>query len=293
MDEGTRAAAAPGAYAASPLALRLAWATVVLMLLVTTASAWLRLAQPRADCADWPQCRSVRAVSAADAPPAAGSHALLAAGVAPARALHRLAATLVLLLAVWLTVSSATAGSTLQAARWSARCLLGTALALAALGLAAGASRSPVVVAANQAGGFVMLGLAWVIVRRLRGAAALPRSGSRWLALLALAWLVQAALGAVSGVGTLAAGLLHLASATLVLPLTLHAALQATKCGAAAEGRALLGLLLAQVFAGALAAAYAAPAVLVLLHNVVAALGFALVAGLADAAKAAKPQTQV
>ena len=33
---------------------RLAWTCVLLMLVVTSASAWLRLAQPRPACADWP-----------------------------------------------------------------------------------------------------------------------------------------------------------------------------------------------------------------------------------------------
>ena len=291
MDSTTTVAGATAGHAARRLAKRLAWAAAVLMLVVTTASAWLRLAQPRTDCAEWPLCRT--GLHSAAAPPAAGSGGVLAAGVAPARALHRVAATSVLLLAVWLVVSSSKAGANLQPIRRPSRGLLGTALALAALGLAGGASRSAFVMLANQAGGFVMLGLTWVIVRRLRAGAAPSATAPRPQVLLALAWLLQAGLGAASGAGTLAAAPLHLAAAAIVWPLALLGALQAMKRGAAAEGRALQAVLLLQLLAGGTAAAYGAPPPLVLVHNVLAAVGFALVAGLADAARGLKAQAQV
>ena len=58
---------------------RLAWAGVLLMLVVTTASAWLRLAQPRPDCFDWPACRTAdRPVAAAVAPAVMGAPGTLA-----------------------------------------------------------------------------------------------------------------------------------------------------------------------------------------------------------------------
>ena len=76
---------------------RLAWACVLLMLVVTTASAWLRLAQPRPACFDWPACRSAdRPVAAAMVPPMLGAPATLAL----VRGTHRASATLVLLVVI-------------------------------------------------------------------------------------------------------------------------------------------------------------------------------------------------
>ncbi|MBE0546936.1 MAG: hypothetical protein IH627_04585, partial [Rubrivivax sp.] len=49
---------------------RLSWACVLLMLVVTSASAWLRLAQPRPACFDWPTCRSADRPTAATVAPA-------------------------------------------------------------------------------------------------------------------------------------------------------------------------------------------------------------------------------
>jgi heme A synthase len=188
-----------------------------------------------------------------------------------------------------MTVGSTKAGAALRPVRQPARWLLGVALALAGLGLAGGASRSELVVLANQAGGFVLLALAWVIVRRLRGDAAPPAAAVRWLTLLALVWLVQAGLGALSGAGKLAAALLHLVSALLVLPLALGSGAQALRLGMVREGRALLGLVGLQAVAGGCAVAFGAPPPLVLVHNAGAALGFALIAGLADAARTRVP----
>mgnify|MGYP000662109893 CR=1 FL=1 len=74
---------------------RLAWACLLLMLVVTTASAWLRLAQPRPACVDWPGCRGAdRPAAAAVAPTLLGAPGVLAL----VRATHRGAATAVLLL---------------------------------------------------------------------------------------------------------------------------------------------------------------------------------------------------
>ncbi|MDO8419311.1 MAG: hypothetical protein Q7S90_04675, partial [Rubrivivax sp.] len=59
---------------------RLSWACVLLMLVVTSASAWLRLAQPRPDCFDWPACRSPdRPAAAAVAAAGLGQPAVLTA----------------------------------------------------------------------------------------------------------------------------------------------------------------------------------------------------------------------
>jgi heme A synthase len=148
------------------------------------------------------------------------------------------------------------------------------------------------VVLANQAGGFAMLGLAWVIVRRLRADAA-PAAAANALTLLALAWLSQAGLGAVSGVGTPAAAPLHLAAAVFVLPLALLSAVQVQQQGLTGEGRALLAVVLVQTLVGGVAVAHGAPAPLVLVHNACAAVGLALVTGLADAARSARTPLRV
>ncbi|MEI2679191.1 MAG: COX15/CtaA family protein [Burkholderiaceae bacterium] len=82
---------------------RLAWACLLLMLVVTSASAWLRLAQPRPACVDWPGCRSAdRPAAAAVAPTLLGAPRVLAL----VRGTHRGAATAVLLLVLALAVLS-------------------------------------------------------------------------------------------------------------------------------------------------------------------------------------------
>ncbi len=88
-----------------PLRRQRALASIALLLMVAVvvASAWLRLAQPRAACVDWPGCRAAMQPPlgiAADA--TLGSPTLMAL----VRGVHRLAASMLLLVAIVLAVTS-------------------------------------------------------------------------------------------------------------------------------------------------------------------------------------------
>lgn len=257
---------------------RLAWACVLLMLVVTCASAWLRLGQPRPRCIDWPGCRSaemppgpLRAASAL-APP--GLQTLV-------RGAHRGAASLVL------AASLALAGLALmrrprQASTGKqALVFLGLALALAGLGVVTPGSSSPAVLLGNLLGGLLMLAWSWRLLRGLQGTPPVPTGAWPWLA--AVAWLAQVALGALSGAGAWPgdiAAIAHLSLALCVLPLAGWIGWRARRAGRCAEGLALMAVVPVQVVLGSVAVASAAFAPAVLVHNVGAGVGLALLCGL-------------
>lgn len=271
---------------------RLALACVLLMLAVTTASAWLRLAQPRPACADWPACRmgermgeriGERPAAAAVAPQLLGAAQMMAV----VRGTHRVVASAVLVVVLAIAVLALARPPRRALAGGLALVLLGLALGLAVLGIVTPGSRSAAVLLGNLCGGLLMLALSWRLLLELRGA---PRAG-RGLARAALCgavlWVVQAALGALSGAGQMAAApLAHVSVALVVLSLAVGVAWVAHREGLRAEGMALLCIAVLQFLLGASAAGLAAMPAVVLLHNVGAACGLALLAGLARPALA-------
>jgi heme a synthase len=260
---------------------RLAWACAVLMLVVTSASAWLRLAQPRPACVDWPGCRS------ADRPatlgPVVAPSLLGAPGVlALVRGTHRVAATAVLLVVVALAALALLRQPRLLAAGHQAGVLLALALGLSVLGIVTPGSRSAAV---------LMLALSWRLLRDLHG---VPRSGpllARWALAGAVLWALQAALGALSGSRHSAeAPVAHMGLALLAGSCAFGVGWLARRDGLRAEGTALLALVGLQFALAAGAAGMAAAPAAVLLHNVGAALGLALLLGLARPAAAVTPR---
>ena len=257
-----------------------AWLLVLLMLAVTSLSAGLRLAQPRPDCADWPVCR---------APPAPGSRAELPVrddtppAMAAARAAHRVTASLALLSAAVLVLLSLVRRLRHPTTGSLAVALLLLALGLAALGIVTPGSRAVAVLLGNLLGGLLMLALAWRLTRHLSGGAVDAGGPSLgWWALAgALLWVVQAALGAMSGTGA-AVGLPigHQALAFATGALALGVGWTARRRGLRAEGTALVAVAVSQWLLGATAARFDASVTLVLVHNVGAAIGLALLAGL-------------
>lgn len=245
------------------IALRaLAWSGVGLMAVVTSASAWLRLAPAEASALTW---------------------------INIARAAHRGSATLVLLATVAL-VLLCFAGQP-RRARTGARALvlLGLALALAALGLvtrrAAGAAWPvPALLAltwGNLLGGLLMLALSWRLLRGLTSAAPAAPTLVRAAWIGVGLWLLQAALGAAAGAGLRAiAPPLHLLLALVALPWALHLGWSARRTGRRAEGTALIGVALLQGALGIAATANDSAPLLVLAHNALAATGLATMAGL-------------
>ena len=163
-------------------------AALLLVLVTTTTSAYIRLSQAGFGCADWPACydRSV-------AIPAVGQLMPEPSALFWARALHRLAASstgILLLLIVFLGWNELRYG----AARLAAVATVALAGFLAWLGLLT-PSHLPAVTVGNLLGGMTMLALLWWLHQGGRGTGA-----GRTLNRLALAALVlQIALGGMIG----------------------------------------------------------------------------------------------
>jgi cytochrome c oxidase assembly protein subunit 15 len=258
---------------------RLAWSCVLLMLVVTSASAWLRLAQPRPACTDWPSCRSTDRPALRVATPAVmgdpGTMALV-------RGTHRVAASAVLLAvlaAAWLAL----AWRPRQRAEGALAVALSTlALALSVLGIVTPGSRAAGVLLGNLLGGLAMLGLAWSLTRRLQSAPATDGPLARAALAGAGLWAAQAALGALAGARLAeAAPNGHLALALLAAPWALGVGWWAHRQGRRREGATLMAAAVVQVVLGRAAAAWAADPAAVLAHNVVAGVGLAMMLGLA------------
>ena len=165
-------------------------AALLLMLVITSTSAYIRLSQAGLGCAEWPACygRAVRL-------PEAGH--LLPERVALfwARALHRLAASSVgvlLMLIVFLGRKSLQ-GARARLAAWTALALAGL---LACLGLIT-PSNLPAVTLGNLLGGMTIAALLWWLHQRGRGESGGVCRMLLWLALAALA--LQIALGGMIG----------------------------------------------------------------------------------------------
>ena len=287
-------------------------AALLLVLVIITTSAYIRLSQAGFGCTDWPACYG-RSVSM----PSAGQVIPEQSTLFWARALHRLAASsagILLLLIVFL------GWDTLQgaAARIAAVATLALAGFLAWLGLFT-PSNLPAVTVANLLGGMTMLALLWRLHQRGRGTGA-----GRTLHSLALAALVlQIALGGMIGarhavlscvtlpacaggwwpdsvdwrlfnpffalsesdMGSAARGALilsHRYGAVLVATILGVLGVKAVRRGAhvAARGWLLLGMLGLQLLLGAGMVLANFPLPLALLHNLCAALLLGATVGL-------------
>jgi heme A synthase len=258
----------------------LAMTCVLLMLVVVTCSASLRLAQERPGCDRWPGCREAVAPSAAPVAAARRDVAAPWMGSAGMRTAHRVAASAMLPAACALALLALRQRPRRAAVGVRALAMLGLALALAALGIVTPGSRSPWVLLGNQLGGLVLLALAWSAWRGLGTAACGRLRGARAVGLL---WLVQAALGALSGAGFgLAPAWLHLLLAAPALLAAFALGLSGWRRLRSGDGLALALVAIAQGFLGLAAMLGAATPALVLMHATVAALGLALLSGLSS-----------
>jgi heme a synthase len=250
---------------------RLAWACAVLVLAITSLSAFIRLSRAGLGCEPWPQCHVQRAGMTAER-----LEALDAPVVTAARIAHRVVASAALLLVIALLMVTLRQ----QPALWSegriALALLALALFLAVLGRMGGASRAPAVALGNLLGGFAMFA---VSVRLLAGSAGRAPVLRRWtLAAIALLVLQVASGGLVSvqqaGSGCTQSSLCrwHVAGAAAVVVLLLPLALLAWRHGRRRLGAAIAGLVLLQPALGLLLPALGLPMALALAHNVTAAL---------------------
>ena len=254
---------------------------VLLMLVVVIASAWLRLAQLRPVCADWPGCRSADLPVLASAAPALLGHAEVLTLV---RATHRVTASTVLLLVIALVALALAQRPRAPALGQRALVMLALALALAVLGVVTAGSRSAAVLLGNLMGGFALLAVAWLALCGLHDRPRPTATLARWATAGALCWWLQAALGALAGARMVdVAPLAHLWLALLAGPGAVAVGWTARRQGCVAEGRALMALAMLQMLLGATAALNAATPSLVLLHNTAAALGVALMFRLGSA----------
>lgn len=133
---------------------RLAWLCAILVLAVTSLSAFIRLSRAGVGCTPWPQCYGQQHQASAvnwavekDNP------------VAQARQAHRVTASASLLLALALLVLARKGGAALRPAARMAAGVLALALWLAVLGVLTGASRLPAVTLGNLLGGLLMFAL--------------------------------------------------------------------------------------------------------------------------------------
>jgi len=258
---------------------QLAWAAVALMIVVTSVSAWLRLAQPRPPCPQWPVCRALGmqlpAPATLDAAPPVRNLDL-------PRALHRSVASLTLVLVCVLVAVALARRPRNWRAGGPALALLGLALGLAALGIATTGAHGAAILLGNMLGGFSMLALAWRMTRPPGALDPAPARGVDRRAAIGIAlWAGQAAVGAISGTGAgLVVAWLHPVLALVVSIWVLSLGAFVRRHGLFREGTALMVITLLQWPLGISAALLDAPPGLVLVHNTSAACGMALLAGL-------------
>lgn len=144
----------------------LAWISLLLVVVLVSLSAYLRLAHSGIGCADWPDCYGRIGLPPTATLPASPGDAYRklvdASGrsLAWATPLHRLIASVLGLCMVFLFAVSLK----LKRHRLLCAALLGLTVWLAVLGIRSGSLHDPAVIMGNLAGGFCMLGLlGWLV----------------------------------------------------------------------------------------------------------------------------------
>ncbi len=302
---------------------RLAWLCAVLVLAVTSLSAFIRLSKAGLGCLPWPQCYLQNL-----GPGDRGLPPLVGEAVATARVAHRVLAVTTLLLVIAMLMTTVTQGAMTQ--RRQGRqvfALLMLALFLAVLGRWTANARVPAVTLANLLAGFAMFAISWRLAvnpaRTLTATLAQRR-------LVAWAWLGTALLVTQIALGGLVAaarfGLscpqlwvcdltqagwdafnpwrepgfdaaqpgnpagalphaVHRLGYLVLAGVLLPLAVAAWRSGRRTAGLALLVLLLVQGVLGVALVAGGLPLAVALAHNVAAALLLAVVLSLTDNAR--------
>jgi cytochrome c oxidase assembly protein subunit 15 len=302
----------------------MAWICAVLVLVVTSLSAYMRLSKAGNGCEPWPQCygQTLRALQQGQAPVLDA-----AADTAAARLAHRVVATLALLLVILMTMTALMARPALWREGRMVLGLLALVLFLAVLGRWTAQARVPAVTLGNLLAGFVMVALSVRLARTAgrdaAGTAPAQRRLARWAALGAALLLLNIALGGllsagffglscpelagcdVSGASWQAlnpwreplfdlaqpsnpagawVGVLHRVGALAVACVLVPLAVAAWRTGRRFAAALLLLLLAAQGVLGAVLVVSALPLPVALAHNVLAALLLTVTLGLADGA---------
>jgi len=144
----------------------LAKISLLLVIVLVSLSAYLRLAHSGIGCSDWPACygRIGEPAAVTQAIPAEDAYAQLVAesnqALSWATPLHRLVASVLGLLVVFLAILAVRN----RRQRLISFALLALTVYLAVLGIRSGSLHDPAVVIGNLAGGFLMLGLlGWMV----------------------------------------------------------------------------------------------------------------------------------
>ena len=179
---------------------RMAIACALLVLAITSLSAYIRLGNAGLGCADWPQCYGSKLRQTRQGIDTKASESGATVG---ARMLHRIVAVAALLLIIVMAMACFTAKPILGREAGMALTLLALALFLAVLGRWSGGARVPAVNIGNLLGGFAMLALCWRLHQRASDTEA-PRNSFQtrlfaWLAVVIL--LGQIALGGLVSAG--------------------------------------------------------------------------------------------
>lgn len=140
---------------------QMATACAVLVLAITSISAYIRLSNAGLGCSQWPQCYGERLRLAQQ-----GVSATENAATVGARMVHRMVAVVALLLIIVMAMACFSARPVLWHAGWLSLALLGLALLLALLGRWSSGARVPAVAIGNLLGGFAMLVLCWRLRRQ-------------------------------------------------------------------------------------------------------------------------------
>ena len=288
----------------------MAIACAVLVLAITSLSAFIRLSRAGLGCEPWPQCQAQVLLEAKQGAAAAPSGAVAAARVA-----HRITAVGALLLVIAMLMTAYASAPPLVRQGRLVVALLGLAVFLAVLGRMTADSRLPAVVLGNLLAGLAMFAVSWRLIAATAPARDARPLAARWvqiaLVLLAaqilLGGLVSAAhagascpqlagcdLSAASwkvlnpwhapdpGAGVGAGALVHMAHRVtgIVTALVLAALGFAGWRRGHWAGALVLALVLLELAAGIALVARATPLALALAHNMVAALLLAAVASL-------------
>lgn len=181
---------------------RLATLCVVLVLMITSLSAFIRLSNAGLGCADWPQCYGAKLrqaqqgmeTKAADSP-----------AIVTVRMLHRVTAVTALIIILAMLLVCFAEQPMLWREGRTALALLALALFLAILGRWSSGARVPAVAIGNLLAGFALLALGWRLREQAaaRGANYLPGSGTLrlWARLGLLVLLCQIVLGGLVSAG--------------------------------------------------------------------------------------------
>ena len=179
---------------------RMAWICAVLVLAITSLSAYIRLSKAGLGCEPWPQCygQQLRAPQLGEPPLQADP------GTANARLAHRVIASTALLLVLVMVMAALASKPVLWSQGRLALGLLVLALFLAVLGRWTAQARMPAVTLGNLRGGFAMFALSVQMAlasNTVTAPGGTPSRLARWAWWGAALLLVQVALGGLVSAG--------------------------------------------------------------------------------------------